>query len=80
MPVGYPKDQSKKQKRNGGGLASLTPQQRQTIFRKRGKIAKDRRDGFPVSVQKDRDPSSYQRANEEWARLMFNSKMKSAKK
>ena len=78
MPVGVPR-KPRKQKWNGSGMASLTPQQRQTIGRRQAKIAKDRRGGWPDSVQKDHDPDSYQRATEEWARLMFNSKMKSAK-
>tara|TARA_R110000823_G_C15748029_1_gene481577 strand:- start:244 stop:483 length:240 start_codon:yes stop_codon:yes gene_type:complete len=72
MPVGYPKDQNKKQEYNGAGMRSLSPARRTEVMKTASAKTKEKNRGWPESVQKEGDDKkhTYREADDEWARRM----------
>jgi len=78
MKNNYPRER-RKQENTGGGMGVVSAAKRKVIGVAMRKAYRERNDGWPESVQREGIPHTYKLADEEWARLMFNSKMKSAK-
>ena len=74
MPVGYPKDQNKKQEYNGAGMRSLSPARRTEVMKVASAKTKEKRSGWPESIQKEGQIDTYDLANWEWAKRMANSR------
>jgi len=75
MPIGYPRA-PRKQEWNGSGMTTLSPSQRVAAMKEAGALQRQRRNGWPESVQKEGDDNkhTYRLADEEWARRMAASK------
>lgn len=78
MPVGYPKDENKRQVWNGSGMAILSKSRRQAIGKASGEKRKDQSSGWPESIQKEGEQHfhTYWLATAEWDRRMAASKSK----
>ena len=75
MPIGYHRS-SKPQEWNGSGMTTLSPAQRVAAMKKAGALQRQRRNGWPESVQLEGEDNkhTYRLADAEWARRMAASK------
>jgi len=75
MPAGYHRS-SKPQEWNGSGMTTLSPAQRVAVMKEAGALQRQRRNGWPESVQKEGEDNkhTYRLADEEWAKRMAASK------
>ena len=78
MPVGYPKDNNKRQVWNGSGMASLSAERRREIALDNLSKRKANSKGWPESIQKEGEEHfhTYWLATAEWDRRMAASKSK----
>lgn len=56
------------QPNNGGGIANLSPEERQRIGQKSADKRRKLENGWPPSIQKESDKDSYLSATDEWAK------------
>jgi hypothetical protein len=62
-----PKDPLTKTSYNGAGMASLSIAERKRIGKRESKKLKAKKAGWPSSVEKYDNPSTYHKATVEWA-------------